>query len=69
MRVCAHVILGLPGETRDEMLAMASELNRLEVEGVKLHLLHVMHGTQLEEMYGRGEVAVLGRDEYSGLVC
>ena len=68
VRVCAHVILGLPGETRDEMLATASELNRLEVEGVKLHLLHVMRGTQLEEMYRRGEVAVLGRDEYSGLV-
>lgn len=69
LRVCAHVILGLPGETRDEMLAVAGELNRLGVDGVKLHLLHVMKGTVLAEMYGRGEVKVLDRDEYAGLVC
>jgi radical SAM protein (TIGR01212 family) len=50
IRVCAHVILGLPGETREEMLAMAGELNRLGVQGVKLHLLHVMKGTRLAEM-------------------
>ena len=69
LRVCAHVILGLPGETRDEMLAMAGELNRLGVDGVKLHLLHVMKGTVLAEMYGRGEVKVMDRDDYAGLVC
>ena len=69
LRLCAHIILGLPGETREEMLAMAGELNRLGVEGVKLHLLHVMKGTKLAEMYGRGEVRVLDRDEYAGLVC
>jgi uncharacterized protein len=69
IRVCAHVILGLPGETREEMLATAGELNRHGVAGVKLHLLHVMKGTRLAEMYGRGEVHVLDRDEYAGLVC
>lgn len=69
IRVCTHVILGLPGESRDEMLAMAGELNRLGVDGVKIHLLHVMKGTRLEEMYGRGEVTVMGRDDYAGLVC
>jgi radical SAM protein (TIGR01212 family) len=69
VRVCAHVMLGLPGETRQEMLAMAGELNLLGVAGVKLHLLHVMKGTRLAEMYGRGEVQVLDRDEYAGLVC
>ncbi len=69
LRVCVHIILGVPGETRDEMLAMADELNRLGVDGVKLHLLHVMKSTVLAEMYGRGEVKVLERDEYAGLVC
>jgi radical SAM protein (TIGR01212 family) len=69
LRVCTHIILGLPGETREEMLSMAEELNRLGVDGVKLHLLHVMKGTKLAEMYGRGEVRVLDRDEYAGLVC
>ncbi|MDD2581327.1 MAG: TIGR01212 family radical SAM protein [Desulfuromonadaceae bacterium] len=69
LRVCAHIILGLPGETREEMLAMAVELNRLGVDGVKLHLLHVMKDTRLAEMYGRGEVTVMDRDGYAGLVC
>ncbi|MDD2850626.1 MAG: TIGR01212 family radical SAM protein [Desulfuromonadaceae bacterium] len=69
IKVCAHVILGVPGETRLQMLAMAGELNRLDVDGVKLHLLHVMKGTKLAEMYGRGELQVMGRDEYAGLVC
>lgn len=69
IRVCAHIILGLPGETREEMLKMAGELNRLGVDGVKLHLFHVMKGTRLADMYGNGEVALLARDEYAGLIC
>lgn len=69
LRMCVHIILGLPGETRDEMLSMADELNRLGVNGVKLHLLHVMKGTVLAEMYSRGEVRMLDRDEYAELVC
>ena len=69
LRVCAHIILGLPGESQAEMLAMADELNRLGVDGTKLHLLHVMKGTRLAEMYGRGEITVLDRDGYAGLVC
>lgn len=69
LRVCAHIILGLPGETREEMLAMADELNRLGVDGLKLHLLHVMKGTRLAEMYGQGEVSIMDRDGYAGIVC
>lgn len=69
LRVCAHIILGLPGESHEEMLATIDELNRLDVDGVKLHLLHVMKETRLATMYARGEVKVMGRDEYAGLVC
>lgn len=69
LRVCAHVILGIPGETREEMLAMAGELNRIGVDGVKLHLLHVMKGTRLAEMHARGEIRCMDRDEYAGMVC
>ena len=69
LRVCAHIILGMPGESREEILAMADELNRLGVAGVKLHLLHIMKGTRLAEMYDRGEVQVMDRDDYAGLVC
>ncbi|RII28671.1 MAG: TIGR01212 family radical SAM protein [Geobacter sp.] len=69
LRVCAHVILGLPGESRDDMLATARILNDLGVNGIKLHLLHVMSETELANQYGRGEVRLLDRDEYVGLVC
>lgn len=69
IRLCAHVILGLPGETREEMLATAGILNVLKMDGVKIHLLHVMRGTPLEELYRRGEVRVMDRDEYVGLIC
>ena len=69
IRVCAHVILGLPGESREEMLSGAQYLNRSGVEGVKIHLLHVMRGTRLAEQYLAGEVRVMDRDRYVGLVC
>ncbi|MBJ6724813.1 TIGR01212 family radical SAM protein [Geomesophilobacter sediminis] len=69
IRVCAHLILGLPGESREEMLRGADFCNELGVDGVKLHLLHVMRGTPLEAMYRAGEVRVMDRDEYVGLVC
>jgi radical SAM protein (TIGR01212 family) len=69
IRLCAHVILGLPGESRGEMLATAGILNDLGVAGVKLHLLHVMTGTVLADLYARGEVRVMARDDYVGLVC
>jgi len=69
IRVCAHVILGLPGETRGEMLATAGVLNELGIDGIKIHLLHVMKGTPLEALFRQGEVRMLDRDEYVGLVC
>ena len=69
IRVCAHVILGLPGESRQEMLSGAEFLNRSGVGGVKIHLLHVMRGTRLADRYLAGEVRMLDRDEYVGLVC
>lgn len=69
LSVCAHVILGLPGESRDEMMATADHLAVLPVRGLKLHALHVLRGTVLEEMYDRGEISLLSLEEYSALVC
>ena len=69
IRTCVHVILGIPGESREEMMSTACVLNRLGVKGVKIHLLHVLQGTELAEMYLRGEVRLPDRDEYVGLVC
>ena len=69
IRVCVHIILGLPGEDRQAMLAIADEMARLKVAGIKIHLLHVLRGTELGEMYERGEIAVLEQNEYVALVA
>ncbi|MCX5668441.1 MAG: TIGR01212 family radical SAM protein [Candidatus Omnitrophica bacterium] len=62
--VCAHVILGLPGETKEEMMSTAKKLAELKIEGIKVHLLHILKGSKLEELYKRGEITLLGQDEY-----
>lgn len=69
LRVCVHVILGLPGEDRQAMLATADLLAELGVDGVKLHLLHVLRGTPLGDMYCRGEVDLFSMEEYVALVA
>jgi radical SAM protein (TIGR01212 family) len=67
--VCAHVILGLPGESRREMLATARFLADCAIDGVKLHLLYVIQGTPLEHLYREGRYTCLTQEEYVGLVC
>jgi radical SAM protein (TIGR01212 family) len=69
LELCAHVILGLPGESHEDMLATAHALARLPVEAVKIHNLYVVKNTPLEEMYRRGEAVMMERDEYVRLVC
>lgn len=64
IEVIAHMILGLPGETEEMMAQTAHHLGELRVDGVKLHLLHVLRGTDLEAEYEAGRVRVLSADEY-----
>lgn len=68
LRICTHLILGFPDESRGEMLAAAPLLNRLGIDGIKLHNLHVIRNTALEKLYRARNFALLGRDEYVGLV-
>jgi len=67
--LCAHVILGLPGETQEDMLATADTLAALPVHGVKIHNLHVVRETPLEQMFRAGEVRMLDFDGYVQIVC
>src|SRR5262245_26078284 len=66
--VCVHVILGLPGESHDDMMATADLLASLPVHAVKIHNLHVVKNTPLEKMYLAGQAPMLGFEEYVGLV-
>ncbi len=64
IRICAHVILGLPGETEEQERETAETLARLRLEGVKLHPLHVVSGTSLENEYREGRYQPLSQAEY-----
>ena len=62
--VCAHLIVGLPGEGRDEALASLDRVLALGVEGLKIHPLHVVRHTRLALDLRRGDYLPLGMDEY-----
>jgi radical SAM protein (TIGR01212 family) len=68
LRLCAHIILGLPGESAAAMLQTARHLAALGLDAVKLHHLHVVRHTVLEKMYQRGEVSLLSLEAYATLV-
>jgi len=66
--VCAHVILGLPGESPDMMIETARFLNETGVWGVKIHNLHVLRGTRIEGEFREGKVHIPTLPEYAGWV-
>jgi radical SAM protein (TIGR01212 family) len=64
LEVVAHVILGLPGEGPREMAATARYLGGLPLQGVKIHLLYVVRGSALEDLYRQGSYRPLEEEEY-----
>jgi radical SAM protein (TIGR01212 family) len=62
--VVVHLIVGIPGETREDMLASVREMNRLEPAGVKFHLLHVLKNTPLYDIYQNKKIKLLEQNEY-----
>jgi len=64
IRLCVHLIDGLPGETLHDMLHTARYLARLQPDAVKIHLLHVIRGTQLAAQWESGEYIPMERDAY-----
>lgn len=68
INIGVHLINGLPGETADMMLDSAREVADLKPDLLKLHLLHVIDGTPLADMYRRGEFNCLSLEEYADTV-
>ncbi|MGN6548199.1 MAG: TIGR01212 family radical SAM protein [Aureliella sp.] len=64
-----HVMLGLPGETREMMLQTAEEVARWRPAGVKIHNLYAVHRTRLADQIASGEVRLLELDEYLELLA
>ncbi len=68
IRVCLHLINGLPGETAEMMTETARQTANLAPDAVKLQMLHVIKGTRLEEMYHAGSFELLSRAEYINVI-
>jgi len=62
--VITHQILGLPGESREDMRQTAAFIGRSGADGIKFHLLHVLRGTDLADLWQAGEVPVMELEEY-----
>ncbi|NEU06647.1 TIGR01212 family radical SAM protein [Clostridium senegalense] len=67
--VVAHIIFGLPKETREDMINTIKYISNTGIQGVKLHLLHVMKNTPLEKLYENGMVEFMTQEEYVDLIC
>jgi radical SAM protein (TIGR01212 family) len=69
LRICTHLILGFPGESQADMLAAAPLVNRLGIDGIKLHNLHVIKNTALEKIYNEEGFEIFRQEQYVALVC
>ena len=69
LETIVHTILGLPGESREDILKTMDYLSRKQIQGIKLQLLHVLQGTDLAADYFAGKFQVLDREEYLDLVA
>jgi len=67
LKVCAHIIVGLPGEDREDVIETAKLLASLPIDGVKIHPLHVIKGTTMARQYERGEFRLLSMEDYAEL--
>jgi radical SAM protein (TIGR01212 family) len=69
IKVIAHIIDGLPYETKEDMLETVKYLNRLKISGIKIHMLHITENTELAKMYKEKPFHVLTKEEYIDIVC
>ena len=69
IKICAHVIIGLPEETGRDILETAGEMSRLKLEGIKIHPLHVIKGTKLEGFFNKSLYKPMQLDDYVRLVA
>ena len=69
INVVVHIINGLPYETKEMMLETVKFLNKLDIQGIKIHMLHVLKNTKLEKIYEKEKFNLLTKDEYIEIVC
>ena len=67
--VVVHIINGLPFETKEMMLETVRFLSKLDIQGIKIHMLFIEKGTELEKLYNKTHFHVLTKEEYIDIVC
>lgn len=69
INVVVHIINGLPYETKEMMMSTAKYLSNLDIQGIKIHMLHILKDTALANLYEKEKFHVLTREEYVDIVC
>lgn len=69
INVVVHIINGLPYETKEMMLETVKYLNKLDIQGIKIHMLHILKDTELAKLFDKEKFKVLTREEYVDIVC
>lgn len=68
INVVVHIINGLPYETKEMMLETIKYLNNLDIQGIKIHMLHILKNTKLAKLYEQNQFHILSKDEYIDIV-
>lgn len=69
INVVVHIINGLPYETKEMMIETIKYINKLDIQGIKIHMLHIIKNTDLETMYKEKPFHILTKEEYVDIVC
>lgn len=69
IKICSHIINGLPLETPEMMMETAKEVAKLDVQGIKIHLLHLLRKTAMVKQYEKGMLEFMSSEAYIKLVC
>jgi len=69
INVVVHIINGLPFETKEMMLDTVRYLNKLDIQGIKIHMLSILKDTKLATLYKEDNFKLISRDEYIDIVC
>ncbi|TDM07683.1 TIGR01212 family radical SAM protein [Macrococcus lamae] len=69
INICSHIINGLPGEDYNMMMETAHAVSDMDVQGIKIHLLHLLKGTPMVKQYEKGKLEFMTKDDYVSLVA
>jgi len=69
IKICAHVILGLPGEDWNDIMETSRTVSSLGIDGIKLHHLYIAKNTAMAGDYFKGKIKTMKMEEYVSLAC